>query len=258
MMSYKKDLEEITNHVGKYLLNNYGNMIEQHHISDTHYDTIDDKVASDLYKSYLLKKYPSYGFYSEEEVCDLQEFEHTWVIDPIEGTTNYSHNIPFFATQIALLHRNEVIASCVYLPVQEEMYYAERGQGSTCNNTPLSTSDTHTLDKAIISIGKGTGTQNLTWWGDTNQLLAPKSRTMRTLGATGIDLCYVASGKLDIHLNHGSKIYDYAPGSLIAIEAGAKVLNFSAEPWTISDSDIILGNSTLVDQALSVIRSKSI
>lgn len=252
-MIYKDDIEAITKQVGSYLLSHFGNMIEQHHKSGTHYDTADDKIASDLYKDFLFKKYPSFGFYSEEEVCDLSEFEYSWMIDPIEGTTNYSHNIPFFATQIALLHKNEVIASGVYLPVQQEMYYAEKGQGATCNNEDLSVGKTQTLDKAILSIGKGTGAADLAWWGNTNQKIALKSRTLRSIGATGIDLCYVAAGKLDLHINHGSKNYDYAPGSLIAREAGAKVVNFKGYPWTIEDSDIILGNSQLVEQALAII-----
>lgn len=251
MMQYKKNIEEITKKAGSYLLSHFGNLIEQHHKSDTHYDTVDDKIVSDLYKQYLLSAYPTYGFYSEEETGDISQFEYSWMIDPIEGTTNYSHNIPFFATQIALLHRDEVVASGVYLPVQNEMYYAEIGQGSFCNDIRLHVSPTQSLDKAILSIGKGTGVPNLTWWGNTNQKLAPKSRTLRFIGATGIDLCYVSAGKLDLHLNHGSQNYDYAPGSLIAREAGAKVTNFKGEPWKITDSDIIVGNSKLVEQVLA-------
>ncbi len=255
MMQYKDDIQAITKKVGGYLLSHFGSLIVQHHKSDTHYDTADDKIASDLYKGFLAEKYPTYGFYSEEEVSETSEFEYFWMIDPIEGTTNYSHNIPFFATQIALIHKGEVIASGVYLPVQNEMYYAEKGQGSFCNDVKLHIGQTETLNKAILSIGKGTGIPNLTWWGDTNQILAPKSRTLRFIGATGIDLCYVAAGKLDLHLNHGSQNYDYAPGSLIASEAGAQVLNFQGKPWKISDSDIIVGNTKLVEQALSLIRS---
>ncbi len=256
MMKYQDNIEEITKKVGAYLLSHFGSILEQHHKSDTHYDTVDDKIVSDMYKVYLAEKYPTYGFYSEEEMTDTSHLEYYWMIDPIEGTTNYSHNIPFFATQIALINKDQVIASGVYLPAQNEMYYAENGFGSFCNDVKIHISQTQNLDKSIVSIGKGTGVPNLTWWGNTNQILAPKSRTLRFIGATGIDICYVAAGKLDIHINHGSHNYDYAPGSLIAKEAGAKVVNFQGKPWKISDSDIIIGNTILVDQVLSQLGAK--
>ncbi len=255
MMQYNDNIQAITKKVGSYLLSHFGSLIEQHHKSDTHYDTADDKIASDMYKDFLAEKYPLYGFYSEEEVCDLSQYEYNWIIDPIEGTTNYSHNIPFFATQIALIHNDEIIASGVYLPVQDEIYYAEKNRGAFCNDLPLQVSQTPSLDKAIVSMGKGTGIPNLIRWGNANQKIAPKSRTLRFFGATGIELCYVAAGKLDLHINYGSKNYDYAPGSLIASEASAKVCNFNGESWKITDPDIIVGNSLLIPEVLSNVKN---
>lgn len=255
MMQYNDQIKEITNKAGVYLLSHFGGLLEQHHKSDTHYDTIYDQIVSDIYKEYLVQNYPSYGFYSEEEVTDISKLTYAWVVDPIEGTTNYSHGIPFFATQIALIHNGEIIAAGVYLPFQDEFYYAEQSQGSFCNDVKLVIGNTASFVKSVISIGKGTGIPNLEWWGNIIQKLAPKSRTLRFIGSTGIDLCYVAAGKLDLHINNGSHIYDYAPGSLIAREAGAQVQNFQGKQWNISDSDIIVGNSKLVEQSLTIIRS---
>lgn len=251
MMTYKANVETVTRTVGAYLRDHFGSLIEQHHRTDTHYDTADDKITSNIYKDFLKKEYPTYGFYSEEDITQgMNVFEYTWVVDPIEGTTNYAHNIPFFATQIALLHMSQVVAAGVYLPMQDEFYYAERERGASCNGHEIHISQTPDLDKAILSVGKGTGIPNLRWWGNVNKKLAPKSRTLRFIGATGIDMCYVAAGKLDVHINHGSQAYDYAPGSLIAREAGASVLNFQSKTWNIADSDIIIGNDQLVKQVL--------
>ena len=107
----------------------------------------------------------------------------------------------------------------------------------------------------MVNVGKGTGSDNLKWWGNMMSDIAPNVRTVRLYGATGIDICYVASGKLDLHINHGSHNYDYTPGSLIAEEAGASVINFEGDHWKINDSDIIIANKSLSTYILQNIRS---
>jgi myo-inositol-1(or 4)-monophosphatase len=178
-----------------------------------------------------------------------------WVIDPIEDTTNFARNIPFFATEIAYIENNKVVYSAIYLPILQEFYTATRGQGAYCNGIKISVGSVVNLNQAVVNVGKGTGVDNLTWWGNTMSNLAPLTRTIRLYGATGIDICYVASGKLDLHINHGSHNYDYAPGALIAEEAGAKVTNFSGKEWSLEDRDIIVSNSSLCSKILTIIRS---
>ena len=107
-----------------------------------------------------------------------------------------------------------------------------------------------------MSIGKGTDSDNLAWWGQSVSLLSPQVRTIRLLGATGIELCYLASGKIDLYLNYGSKPYDYAPGSLIAKEAGAKVCNFDQKSWSIKNSDIIVGNKKIINESIILLKGK--
>ncbi len=236
--------------VGDYLASNFGKEIAQSHKADTHYDTIFDKKASDIYKIELSKRYPKVQFYSEEEMFQIDPDKPYWMIDPIEGTTNFARNIPFFATQIAYVENNKVLFAVVYLPILQELYTATRGQGAYCNGLKISVRSVANLNHAVVNVGKGTGVDNLTWWGNTMSHLAPHTRTIRLYGSTGIDICYVASGKLDLHINHGSHNYDYAPGSLIAEEAGASVTNFSGKNWQLTDSDIVIGNSKLVKTIL--------
>ncbi|TXH01313.1 MAG: inositol monophosphatase [Candidatus Moraniibacteriota bacterium] len=241
-------IEKIVRKVGTYLADNYGKAIKQHLIDGTHYDTIHDKIASDIYQKDLAKYYPDIQFYSEEFKDHIDATKPYWIIDPIEGTTNFARNIPFFATQIAYVESNIVICSAVYLPILQELYTATRGKGAYCNGVKISVGSVANLNQAVVNVGKGTGVDNLTWWGNTMSHLAPLTRTNRLYGSTGIDICYVASGKLDLHINHGSHNYDYAPGSLIAEEAGASVTNFSGKNWQLTDSDIVISNTKLVKE----------
>lgn len=250
----RSNVEDIVRQAGDYLLSHFGKQNPQHLKNGTHYDTKHDKIASDIYKHFLLKKFPDIGFYSEEDKLDISQYQSYWLIDSIEGTTNYARNIPLFATQIALIHTKQIVLGCVYLPIQQELYYAEKGKGATCNHKSIQVGKIPTLEKSVISINKGTGRDNLAWWAQTASLLSPKSRTIRLLGATGIELCYVASGKLDLHVNQGSQPYDYAPGALIAKESGASILNHFGHYWSLQDSAIIVGNNLLVKETLNFIK----
>lgn len=248
------EVEKIVREAGSYLLKEYGNPHPQKLKEGTHYDTVQDKIVSDMYQQALKRLYPNVQFYSEEDECVLDPSQPYWMIDPIEGTTNYSSVIPFFATQLAYLEDQKVVYSAVFLPYMDEMYTASLGHGAYCNNKKIAIRQTTSLDTAVVSINKGTGTHNLAWWGQTAALLAPRTRTVRLLGSTGLEISYVAAGKLDLHLNHGSHNYDYAAGSLIASEAGAQVVNFAGEPWNIEDRDIIVGNKELVRIILNLLR----
>lgn len=245
-------IEKIVRKVGSYLAKNYGQPLKQQLKEGTHYDTIHDKVASDIYQKELIKYYPDIQFYSEETEVNIDITKPYWIIDPIEGTTNFARTIPFFATQIAYIENNIVQLSAVYLPIFNEYYSASRGQGAFCNGKKISIGNIQHLHEAVINVGKGTGVANLAWWGNIMSKLAPITRTTRLYGSTGIDICYVASGKLDLHINHGSHNYDYAPASLIAEEAGAVVLNFQGRPWSMRDSNIIIGNQQLVSQIINI------
>lgn len=247
----KKYIEDVAREAGDYLLENFGNLIAQNHKSDTHFDTIYDKKISDLYKNALYKYYPKIQFFSEEEQYVLDIDKSYWMIDPIEGTSNFARSIPFFATQIALIDKNEVVFGLVYAPFFKEMYIGIKNHGAYCNDAKISPSTTTKLGEAIVSINKGTGVKNLSWWGATTSKIAPHTRTIRNLGATGLEICYVASGKLDLHINHGSHNYDYAAGSLIAKESRALVLNHQGDDWNITNQDILIGNPTLVSSLLN-------
>jgi len=255
-VSHKTDCQIIVKKAGSYLLSHFGKAVTQTTKKGKHYHTLEDKIVSDIYKHFLTLKYPSYGFSSEEEPSSASSHKYYWLVDPIEGTTNFSRGIPLFATQIALIHNEKVVVGCVYLPIQNEFYYAELDRGSTCNGLPLSFSSNTSLVESVMSIGKGTDSDNLAWWGQSVSLLSPQVRTIRLLGATGIELCYLASGKIDLYLNYGSKPYDYAPGSLIAKEAGANVCNFDQKSWSIKNSDIIVGNKKIINESIILLKGK--
>lgn len=244
--------KKISKNVGDFLLNNFGDLKKMEHKSGSHYSIKDDIKANDMYEAYLKKKTPGFGLYTEEGEKSLTK-DWVWIVDPIEGTSNFRVGNPFFATQIALLHKLKPKISVVYAPYLKQLFYAVDGNGSFLNDKKIHVSSLKTIGKALISVGKGTGSGDFKWYGKNFPKLIKKVRTFRHFGACGLEMAYVASGKIDIYLNYGSKLYDYAPGVLLVKEAGGQVLTMAGKKWGIHDKDIILSNKNLSSQALDII-----
>jgi myo-inositol-1(or 4)-monophosphatase len=236
---------------GKYLADNFSGAKDQTLKEDTHYTIKDDRVVDLIYSKVLSAT--NIPVCSEESMLKTLP-ETYWLVDPIEGTTNYAHGTPFYASQACLIDKNEVIIAAVYAPTLNQFFFAEKGKGATLNNLPIKIGKTDSLSRAIISPNKGTGIENLQKWGLLVTTFSTKVRTVRLFGAVGLELAYVAAGYLDLHLNSGCHAYDDAPGSLLVKEAGGVVQNFSAKNWQIEDQTIIAGNPKLVGKAIALIR----
>jgi myo-inositol-1(or 4)-monophosphatase len=166
---------------------------------------------------------------------------HQWYIDPLDGTVNYAHNIPFFCVSIAYAHKGIVQVGVVYEPMRDECYSAQRGKGAWLNGTPLHSSHVSELGKGLLVTGfpydtwntKEDNTQNFIQFGKMTQ-------GVRRLGSAALDLCYVAAGRFDGYWELSLSAWDVAAGGLIAEEAGAKVTNIFGEPDYISKPQSIL------------------
>ena len=178
----------------------------------------------------------------------------TWVVDPIEGTSNYRVGNPFFATQVCLLENSQPVVSVVYAPYLKQMFTATIGKGTYLNDKKVDMETSKNIKESLISFNKGTSIKDLEWLAQTVKKILPKVRTIRMYGATGLDLAYVASGMIDININKGSQLYDYAPGVLLVRESGGVVLNEQGKNWEIKDNFIVASNSKLAIEVLKIIK----
>lgn len=251
MNNYKDYLVNAVTKAGEYLAQNFSGIKLQTLQHDTHYTIGDDEKVNQIYLSILGKT--GISICSEESMLDKLP-ETYWLVDPIEGTTNYAHGTPFYATQACLISKNEVVISAVYAPTLKQFFFAEKGKGATLNDVVIKIGSTEKLSKAIISPNKGLGIENLKIWGELVTKLSTKIRTVRLFGAVGLEMAYVAAGLLDVHLNSGCHAYDDAPGSLLVKEAGGTVQNFSGNMWQLNDRTILAGNEKLVTEVTTLIR----
>lgn len=251
---YFEIAEKINNKVASFLLDNFGSTKEMTQKEGSHYGIKEDLTANQMYEDFLRKETPEVALYTEEGERNLSA-DLVWVIDPIEGTSNYRSGNPFFATQIALVEKNEAVVSIVNSPALDKKFTAVKNQGAFLNGQKISPTSERILEKSLVEMGRGTTNEDKDWYVETLGKIIKKVKTCRSFGSAGLSLAFTACGIFDIYINNGSHIYDLASGALIAKEAGAKVVNFGGRPWSITDGDnILVSNSELSDQILNLIK----
>ncbi len=204
----------------------------------------------------LQAAFPGHSVLAEEETMIEGVSSYRWVIDPLDGTTNYAHGYPNFAVSIALERSDEVIAGVVYDPLRDELYTAEKGAGAALNGRPIRVSAADTLIRSLLATGfpydRATSEKNnLNYF----RALLMASQEVRRSGSASLDLCSVAAGKLDGYWELKLHPWDVAAGSLIVREAGGMVSDFSGTRFSIHDKEILASNGRIHGQMISVINN---
>lgn len=239
---------------GSYLASEFN---KQHdiHFEGNHEKIEADQIAEDIFLEEISKKVPKYSYISEETQKATNE-NIQFIIDPIEGTSNFLHGNPLFATQIAVLYKKEIVAAFIYEPLQKKLCSAIKGRGTYVNGEKVQISDTKPINRFVTSgsaTSKKEGKQKLL---KILTFLAGKTRTTRILGSTGLELSYLVQGKIDLHINIESNEYDISPGVLLVREAGGLVLNFEGKDWKNGDKTLIATSQTHCTELASLIRSE--
>jgi myo-inositol-1(or 4)-monophosphatase len=189
------------------------------------YVSLADKRAEEMLYSDLNKARPGYGFLGEEGGNrDGTDKSHSWVVDPLDGTTNFLHGIPHFAVSIGLLREGVAIAGLIYNPANDELYMAEKGSGAFLNDTRLRVAGRKQLSECVIACGLphiGRGDHELSRKEMT--ALQPKVAGLRRFGAASLDLAFVAAGRLDGYWERNLQPWDIAAGIVLIKEAGGTV-----------------------------------
>lgn len=202
----------------------------------------------------LLKtKYPTH-YYSSEEAGDAiistsASDVYEWVIDPIDGTINFAAGLPWFSTSICLKHNNELIIGIVYIHSTKELYSAIRGYGSFCNSTPIHVSTTKTLDQSILSfmLTSHYTEEQTDYILKIVRNLSLKTRGLRLLVSQAVELCLIASGKLDGTVCIKSRGFSSSAGSLIVQEAGGKVTTIDGKTRDSKANSLLVSNGIIHD-----------
>lgn len=213
-----------------------------------------DRRAEALIVEHLLEAFPSHAVLGEEGGARPGASDYRWLIDPLDGTTNYAHGLPVFAVSIALERAGIVELGVGYDPSREECFVAERGKGATLNGEPIQVSATRRLDESLLATGfpydiRTTAATNL----PEHAALSLRARAVRRLGSAVLDLCYVAAGRLDGFWELALGPWDMAAGGLIVREAGGHVTDLHGGPWRLDDPGLVASNGSIHDAVLAAL-----
>jgi myo-inositol-1(or 4)-monophosphatase len=210
-----------------------------------------DRKAEEIVFAELSKARPGYAFLMEERgAVEGEDSQHRWIVDPLDGTTNFLHGIPLFSVSIALERQGQVVAGVVYNPAMDELYTAERGGGAFMNDRRLRVAGRSKLTDAVIGCGVphlGRG-QHGNFLIELRNVMAEVSG-VRRLGSAALDLAYVAAGRMDGFWETGLSSWDIAAGILLVREAGGFVSDMDGAQDMLDNGEVVAGNE-LIQRAL--------
>ncbi|ANE45404.1 myo-inositol-1-monophosphatase [Paenibacillus swuensis] len=218
-----------------------------------------DKGAEALIRNLVLTHFPDHAFLGEEGVEagpeasrkaleKVSAAEYLWIVDPIDGTTNYVHQFPFYSVSIALAHKGEVIVGVIYDPSRDELFVAEKGKGAYLRNRTLAVSEETTLSDSLLATGFPADPVTA-YPANMAQLqaVAPQVRNIRAGGSAALHLAYVAAGRLSGFWEMNLSSWDLAAGTLLIQEAGGKVTDIEGNPYHLGVRNILTTNGRIHD-----------
>lgn len=213
-----------------------------------------DKEAERQIVEKLSEIFPEAGFITEEGTNTTKGEKYNWVIDPLDGTTNFIHGIPVFSVSIALMEDEKVIMGVVYEVNRHECFYAMKGGGAFCNDTPIKVSKALDLSASLISTGfPYYNFELIDRYLNSMKSLMQKTHGLRRFGSAAVDLCYVASGRTEGFFEYNLNSYDVAAGAIIVQEAGGKVTDFAGGEDYIFGRKIVASNAAIHSDFLEVL-----
>ncbi|TVS19048.1 MAG: inositol monophosphatase [Gammaproteobacteria bacterium] len=204
-----------------------------------------DRAAEAAIVEILSKSYPDHAFLCEESgLIGSADAEYTWIIDPLDGTTNFLHGIPHFGVSIACRVRGRIEHAVVLDPLRDESFVASRGQGAQLNDKRMRVTRRQHLESALVGSGipPGEVDRHLTPYMAMFETVTRRCRSMRRSGSAALDLAYVAAGRLDAFFEPGLKPWDMAAGALLISEAGGLVADFTGDMHYLTTGNIVAGN----------------
>lgn len=215
-----------------------------------------DIAAEAIVRETLMEARPNYGWVGEEsEPVAGKDPTRRWIVDPLDGTSNFLHGLPHWAVSIALEHKGEIVAGVVYDPAKDEMFAAEKGQGAWLNDGRLRVSDRSRMIESVFATGiMGGGRGALPETLQQIARIAPLSAGVRRWGAAALDLAYVAAGRFDGYWDHDLNAWDLAAGLLLVREAGGLAEGIAPRTNAIETGNLIAANAQIFDAFQKTVR----
>ena len=247
----------IARQAGALLRGFYAKGVATEYKGDVDLVTEADRASEKLIVEKLKAAFPTHGVYGEEGTRSAMESEYRWYVDPLDGTTNFAHGFPAFCVILGLERRptglaadadGEIVAGVIYDPLRDEMFSAERGKGAWLNGKRISVSKTKTMQESLTGTGfpskKRHDSPNIHFY----QEVTLRSHGVRRAGSAGLDLAYVACGRLDGFWEFNLNPWDTSAGVLLVEEAGGTVTHFDGGKFTLDSREVLATNGLIKDE----------
>ncbi|MBK7630364.1 MAG: inositol monophosphatase [Ignavibacteriales bacterium] len=247
-----KDILEIAGVAGEIVRNGFGkNFQVEYKTNEKNLVTEIDKKSEIAIMDFISRKYPTHNILTEESGEHKKYSDYLWVIDPIDGTTNFAHGLPIFSVSIGVMKKNEIIAGVVYDVMQNIFYSAEKGSGTFANDKKIKVSDNYNIGLGVLVTGFPYDVaDNPDKAFERFESLTKQARAVRRLGSAAIDFCYVARGVFDGFWEVSLQPWDICAGKLLVEEAGGLVTDFSGNEIDIFTSQILASNKKIHQQMI--------
>jgi myo-inositol-1(or 4)-monophosphatase len=237
----------IAREAGALLMEHFDKNIHIEYKGDADLVTVADRKSEAMIRQRIREIWPSHDVMGEEEGLRDTGSEYRWYVDPLDGTTNFAHGFPVFCVSMALQHRGLTVAGLCFDPTRQEMFAGERGKGATLNDRPIHVSRTAQLKESLVGTGfpshKRHKNPNIYFY----HQITLRTHGVRRAGSAALDLCYVASGRMDGFWEFNLNPWDTAAGVLIAEEAGGRVTNFGGGPFELQSREVLASNGLIHD-----------
>jgi myo-inositol-1(or 4)-monophosphatase len=245
---------------GRVLLEKFGRKIKVSKKGSINLVTEADLASEQLIVERIRSHYPRHAILAEEsgETVAVVAGDNSWkwIIDPLDGTTNYAHGYPCFCVTLAVEHQGEIVIGVTYDPTRDELFAAEKGQGATLNGRRIRVSDTEQLSEALLVTGFPYDFKKRRDFAHHLTQFLLHSRGVRRDGSAAIDMAYVACGRFDGFWEEGLNPWDVAAGLLLITEAGGRVSYYDDSPFSIYAPPILASNGLIHDEMREVLRQK--
>ncbi len=213
-----------------------------------------DVKSEELIKEKIHRAYPDHQILAEESDVPRKEAAFRWIIDPLDGTTNYAHGLPAFSVSVALEIEGVVELGAVYDPTRDELFTGRRGGGATMNGSRIEVSKTDDLTDSLLATGfpydlRTSDVNNTDHW----SAMLPRAQALRRIGSAALDLCYTAMSRFDGYWELKLFPWDVAAGTLFVEEAGGRVTHLGGEPLSIYSREVVASNGRIHSQMVEIL-----
>lgn len=253
---FLKTAEDAARTGGEILMRYFGQPIDVEFKGEVDLVTVADRLSEEAIVSMISSKYPDHQMIAEEGTAKESASQYRWIIDPLDGTTNFAHAFPCFAVSIGLEASGRMVMGVVYDPVRDECFTAVAGRGACLNGMPIHVSAIRSLDKALLATGFPYDRRI-----HTEKYLAlfkafmKKAQEIRRPGAATIDLCYLAAGRFDGFWEYKLKPWDVAAAAVIVREAGGQMSDFQGGAFNIYGEETLASNGKIHEEMLEVVKT---